>query len=120
MKVFFSERVFCFQKNIFQGSEHPVFILVDSFLKDTKKYKNKKYQENSVLGNLALSILQRLFSGSLPLMKQCISILEEKKTQATYFQNILEENKSEIQTNKDTNTQMKRHIKVIIRFLKPG
>ena len=31
--------------------------------------------------NLALlSILQRLFSGSLPLMKRCISILEEKKT----------------------------------------
>ena len=67
----------------------------------TKKYKYiqryrgkyKKYQENGVLGNLALSILQRLFSGSLPLMKRCISILEGKKTQTKYFQHILEENR---------------------------
>ena len=46
-------------------------------------------------------------------MKQCISILEEKKTQATYFRNILEENKSEIQTNKDTNTLMKQFISIL-------
>ena len=70
-EVHWSKNISCFKFDIF---------LCWKILKGLDLHKIEPlFLEISVGGNLVLSISQRLFSGSLPLMKPCISIEGKRK-----------------------------------------